>query len=405
MDKAGFVAESGTYHAAIIIRAGALGPFTVENNQINGDFVDESSLANLTTIYGANTWPVGYGVLGNKITLAATLAMDPATNAAPICGLSGITTVAVKVGPVDQLSAYDITVNFDKTKVEIISVKTDDLLVGEAIETIDLGNTTGKLNVYRALEGDGQGNWNLITDLDGGTLMTITLKHLVPGEAVLMLDSSTLLSRTDDAQSYAYQITQATSTFTVGDPVIANGTTEYCDLQSAVNAAQNGDTLKVLRDFSESTQTTIDKTITLNTNGKTLTFTSNDWNYPLFYVSEPGDLTITGGGVIDAPGSIAINIVNFSATGQAKVTLGDATISGRLSVAITGEISSGTAPKPALFTINGGKTSNGILVQGKGAELVVNGGLVTSGDSTQRLPIYGDRWRGGTKISYCFTFD
>ncbi len=44
VDKAGLVANPGTFHSAIIIRAGAAGPLTVENNQILGEVVNQSSV-------------------------------------------------------------------------------------------------------------------------------------------------------------------------------------------------------------------------------------------------------------------------------------------------------------------------------------------------------------------------
>jgi len=44
VDKNDLVAESGTFHSAIIIRSGAVGPLTVEDNVILGDVVNQSSV-------------------------------------------------------------------------------------------------------------------------------------------------------------------------------------------------------------------------------------------------------------------------------------------------------------------------------------------------------------------------
>ena len=70
----GYTPSAGNYHAAIIIRAGVdpdAGPGNIyfTDNVINDELVTFYKVEYLDTYFAANTWPEGYGVLGNKITL------------------------------------------------------------------------------------------------------------------------------------------------------------------------------------------------------------------------------------------------------------------------------------------------------------------------------------------------
>jgi hypothetical protein len=69
VDKNGFVADPGTYHAAIIIRAGATGPFTVEDNQILGDVVN---LATPSLDISPNWWGSADGPAAGQLVGTAT---------------------------------------------------------------------------------------------------------------------------------------------------------------------------------------------------------------------------------------------------------------------------------------------------------------------------------------------
>lgn len=160
-----------------------------------------------------------------------------------------------------------------------------------------------------------------------GTLVTITLSHPVDLSTLMVeFNADTILSDPD-----GYVISTGTMTGTTINREIAivqnTGTSAYyCTLASAVTEAVSGETLKVLRDFSVSSMTYITKQITLDTNGKTITSTST-WN-PIFMVYSTGDFTITGGGVLNAPSVFTITLANFAPTGQPKLTLQNATISG-----------------------------------------------------------------------------
>ena len=81
----------------------------------------------------------------------------------------------------------------------------------------------------------------------------------------------------------------------------------YEELKSAISTANDGDTIKLLADIDLSQTITVNKTITLNMNGKKLYNTSDLWdkpttdnNWSLISVRGSGNLTITGNGTFAA---------------------------------------------------------------------------------------------------------
>ena len=81
----------------------------------------------------------------------------------------------------------------------------------------------------------------------------------------------------------------------------------YEELESAISTGNDGDTIKLLADIDLSQTITVNKTITLNMNGKKLYNTSDLWdkpttdnNWSLISVRGSGNLTITGNGTFAA---------------------------------------------------------------------------------------------------------
>ena len=101
------------------------------------------------------------------------------------------------------------------------------------------------------------------------------------------------------------------------------GSTGYATLQAAVNAANDGDTVKLL-DNVDLTETLIikDKIITLDLNGKTISNSTNIWNegtysWSLISVRDKGNLTIddtVGGGTLKAKKMTALHWMCMSMT-------------------------------------------------------------------------------------------
>lgn len=403
-DSLGFDPTPTDYHATIIIRAGATGTIAISGNTINNELVGLATVADLDAIYAANVFPFGYGVYGTKITAAPTkLYMSPAT--AATTGTCGQTFVDVMVNNVTDLTAYHMEVTFDTSKVTVNSVVNGGFLndTGALVEpTNTTGNTTGRILWGIAQLGTGGDP----SPVDGsGSLIRIYFTPKVAGEIVFTIDgTNSTLTNWPEVQPIPFEVTGG-ATFTFGSVVTnttKSPTVSYCDLDTAVSAATSGDTLRADVDFTVPTGIAVQKALTLNTNGKTITYSSP--NSAMLMVYDAGDLTVTGGGVLDAPNATPLSLSSFNPAITPKITLADATISGGFrSVSIQGAMYPNATPSPVLFTMTGGTTTDGIYINSLGAELAVSGGTVTcTGDVyVCPAPIYGSpsQYSEGTKVT------
>ena len=90
--------------------------------------------------------------------------------------------------------------------------------------------------------------------------------------------------------------------------VAAIGDMHYDSLQDAIDAAQNGATVKLLNNIDLGLTVSVGKKIILDMNGKKISNTTDLWdkpdakanNWPLISVRKNGDLTIIGDGTLDA---------------------------------------------------------------------------------------------------------
>lgn len=125
------------------------------------------------------------------------------------------------------------------------------------------------------------------------------------------------------------------------------GSTKYETLAEAVAAAQNGQTITLLADVEQNTQLTIDKSITLDLNGKTIKNTVDIWGdntNAILSIKKGAKVTITGNGTIAAKENdcYTINVVN------GDLTIENGTFVGNISVV---QVQKGS------LTINGGAFS------------------------------------------------
>ena len=178
-----------------------------------------------------------------------------------------------------------------------------------------------------------------------------------------------------------------------GNPVASVNGQNYPSLQAAIAAAPAGAEVKLMKDVELSTGVDVDKQLTLNLDGKTITtaetWTGNDY---LVAVKRGGDLTITGNGYITYEYSETQKILT-----AVKLT-------------IKGEATEGT---PAKLTIdNGTLTGTYYVISGNGTrqdtEITINGGTLTSTDGTaiyhpQRgtLNVNGGSITGLQGIQFC----
>jgi len=145
----------------------------------------------------------------------------------------------------------------------------------------------------------------------------------------------------------------------INKEVAAIGSTKYEDLTKAFAEAKEGETVKLLANVDIPTAIKVDKKVTLNLNGKTITAKNDPNGDGLFMVVTGGDLTIEGEGTLDA----ACTTNNYSMAIWAKET-GKVTING------------GTYTNVGAKPLNAaGKTNNNDMIYARGnAVITINAG-------------------------------
>ena len=131
------------------------------------------------------------------------------------------------------------------------------------------------------------------------------------------------------------------------------GDVVYEDIEEAFAALKDGDTIKLLKDVTLPTAVVIDKNITVNLNGKTISIPEDTDGSGVFHVVEGGVLTINGNGTVNGVGKNDWNMALWVEGGKAI-------------------INGGTFTNVGATDSNGGDQFDLIYV--KGGELVINGG-------------------------------
>ena len=116
-----------------------------------------------------------------------------------------------------------------------------------------------------------------------------------------------------------------------GSYVAKIGSTKYETLADAIRLAAKGKTITLLADVEQNTQLTIDKSITLDLNGKTIKNTVDIWGdntNAILSITNGAKVTITGNGTIDAKENdcYTINVV------KGDLTIENGTFYGNVSV-------------------------------------------------------------------------
>ena len=116
-----------------------------------------------------------------------------------------------------------------------------------------------------------------------------------------------------------------------GQYVAKVGSTKYETLADAIRLAAKGQTVRLLADVEQNTQLTINKSITLDLNGKTIRNTKDIWGdnaNAILSIKNGAKVTITGNGTIDAKENdcYAINMV------KGDLTIENGTFYGNVSV-------------------------------------------------------------------------
>ena len=213
---------------------------------------------------------------------------QPSDSWAGYSSASAVTTVAadksatLTAGAAASNKTNNTTVEFtgidagENTEVTL-TVETSDLLTasgnftatndGDAVAVIDLSLTTGSGENARA------------ATFESATITTYIAKGLSSTPAVVYNgDGEQPTDITYDAETGMLTFkTTHFSEYVVYNNVVAYDSTSdtvYSTLQGAIDAAESGDTVVLLKDVSSSATITIGKSLTLDGNGKTLTTTT-----------------------------------------------------------------------------------------------------------------------------------
>ena len=132
------------------------------------------------------------------------------------------------------------------------------------------------------------------------------------------------------AEGYA-PVANADGSYSVGAPVAQIGGNVFTSLQAAIEAAQDGDTVQLLGDVEQNSQLNIDKSITLDLNGKTIKNTVDIWGdnaNAILSIKDGAKVAITGNGTMDAKENdcYTINVV------KGDLTIENCTFYGNISV-------------------------------------------------------------------------
>ena len=132
------------------------------------------------------------------------------------------------------------------------------------------------------------------------------------------------------AEGYA-PVANADGTYSVGVPVAQIGGNVFTSLQAAIDAARAGDTVTLLSDVEQNSQLNIDKSITLDLNGKTIKNTVDIWGdnaNAILSIKDGAAVAITGNGTMDAKENdcYTINVV------KGDLTIESGTFYGNISV-------------------------------------------------------------------------
>ena len=246
--------------------------------------------------------------------------------------------------------AYTAGVSDGKTKIGGNATFTGEIVMdiyGNSVAP-KLEITGGKLDVTNWKITDAAANVGAKPAISGGTF-----KAAVPAD--YLADGFEIKESTDASGNTTYGVEKAASY------VAMIGEQSYATLQAAFDAAKTGDTVTLLADTTE--DVTIDKNITLDLGGKTLTNTGA--GKATLTIAKGATATVKNGSVVG--GSSYYTIQN-----NGTATLEDVT-------ATAGNTGSSMIDNYGTLTINSGTYTGGLNVvkSEEGSTLTINGGTFT----------------------------
>ena len=168
------------------------------------------------------------------------------------------------------------------------------------------------------------------TGLTEGSHCSVCKATIVAQEVVPALGHSynaVVTAPTFDAQGYTTYtcacgnsyVDDYTDKLTVGATI--NGT-RYQTVADAVAQANAGDTIVIANDVDEATAVVVNKQITIDLNGHTITVTNDTFGDGVFHVVAGGELTINGQGTINGVGNNNYNIAIWADGGKVIINGG-----------------------------------------------------------------------------------
>lgn len=299
-----------------------------------------------------------------------------------VCGNTTTTTIDVNISgiPTGMIAqGYQLTLHFDPTKTSIASVDNIaqggflPLSTGFTVRTID--NVNGTVVIASTIFGTATNNPAL-------PLAKITLTHKgLPGDINLTL-SDVLLSDADGLPIPADGST--TPVVLTLNPAVLNVTKDpdvgYCTLAEAVTAADAGDVLQLQADIAIPTTVSINKSLTLDLNGKVATYSPTENTFALNVDGATTTLTLIDG---ISPSTGKILVVDGD-TDAAKDGRGIEVTNGGTLLFNSGTIEAPYAGvylmENAKMTLNGGTVDSfyGLVTRKPGASLTVTTGTITA---------------------------
>ncbi|MEL7636784.1 MAG: right-handed parallel beta-helix repeat-containing protein [Anaerolineaceae bacterium] len=320
-----------------------------------------------------------------------------------VCGNTTETTIDIYVAGIPTstpLQGYSFYLEFDENKVSIgdlLSFQNGGFLDDGGFQLHPVVGDLGKVQIaYTA--------YGVSDSVGGGKLATIPLNLLgVAGDVSLVL-SGVELSQFDQQYLIPAEVSTTPVILTL-DPAVINTTQSnagYCDLASAVAAANAGNNLELQANIDIPTTVIVNKALTLDLNGKTAT--AGNIN-ALHVTTSAGDLTITDS-TTEAPGKIISGYRAVLVSAGGSLTLQEGTLQGNGfdGVFVFGEGSSVTVKGGIITGLYYGISGNGSLTgQYAGSTtIVIDEGIVQGGETAifhpqgGRLTINGGEIIGGS---------
>ena len=186
----------------------------------------------------------------------------------------------------------------------------------------------GSFDLHQKWEGSNKYLFNCIDDayasgaatvaVSGGTFVdfdpNVSPERKVDGKTPSFAAPGVGITKNEDGSFTAIADMKAQILDATGNSVKA-----YGSLAEAIEAAKDGETVKLLADVEQNSQLTIDKSITLDLNGKTIKNTVDIWGdnaNSILSIKKGAKVTITGNGKIDAKENdcYTINVVDGDLT-------------------------------------------------------------------------------------------